>query len=175
MPVFAYDVDGDAITSMSISGNSDFVEFDSVTSTLTIVPNPLALGPYTEEFTVSATSVSGTTTQEYQITITPDFSPSDLLVGLNKIGSTINSYVSELNLPDDIPFVSDVVEKTVDYTQVFSDFAAQLVDDPQVTIPISYSGGEVTFSNEQFLLSINGEVPSLITPVSYTHLTLPTT
>ncbi|MBT6725024.1 MAG: hypothetical protein HOB20_17470, partial [Planctomycetaceae bacterium] len=163
VPVFAYDVDGDAITSMSISGNSDFVEFDSVTSTLTIAPNPLALGPYTEEFTVSATSVSGTTTQEYQITITPDFSPSDLLVGLNKIGSTINNYVSELNLPDDIPFVSDVVEKTVDYTQVFSDFAAQLVDDPEVTIPVSSSGGNVTFSNERFLLSINGEVPSLIT------------
>ena len=115
------------------------------------------LGPYMETFYIEVSDGTDVTQVKINANVVPDGrSPSDIVQALNSIGHKIQDYAEQLNLPDDIPFVSDAISQTVDFTEKFHALTEELSNDPQLKLVHKDDIANWTFASEKYLVQIDG-------------------
>ena len=148
----ATDIDGDDLNfgfPSSVNGDpytpSALLGVDAATGRVTVYQDYTMLGPYMETFYIEVSDGTDVTQVKINANVVPDGrSPSDIVQALNSIGHKIQDYAEQLNLPDDIPFVSDAISQTVDFTEKFhalTEESQQLSGDkgPNNLIPLFFS------------------------------------
>ena len=137
----ATDIDGDDLNfgfPSSVNGDpytpSTLLGVDAATGGVTVYQTTM-LGPYMETFYIEVSDGTDVTQVKINANVVPDGrSPSDIVQALNSIGHKIQDYIEQLNLPDDIPFVSDAISQTVDFTEKFHALTEELSNDPQLKL-----------------------------------------